>query len=77
MASIEKLKNRIIAPDITNSTSSSDDMDDKNSVSDHDKRSLSISDNILEINEAQDIPQATFLKNIENERKEGVNNENI
>jgi len=79
VVSIERLKNRIIAPNITNSTSSSDEeymnINDKNSVSDYNKKSLCISNNILEINEAQNIPQAVFTENIENGRKEEIHNE--
>jgi len=78
VVSIERLKHRIIAPNITNNTSSSDEeymnINDKNSVSDY-KRLLCISDNILEINKAQNIPQAVFTENIENGRKEEVDNE--
>jgi len=77
VVSIERLKNRIIAPNITNNTSSSDkeymNINDKNSVSDY-KRLLCISDNILEINKAQNIPQAVFTENIENGRKEEIDN---
>jgi len=77
VASIERLKNRIIAPNITNNTSSSDEecmnINDKNSVTDY-KRLLCISDNILEINKAQNIPQAVFTENIENGRKEEIDN---
>ncbi|XP_071578935.1 uncharacterized protein [Temnothorax nylanderi] len=75
-ASIERLRNRIFAP---NSTSSDEEymdvhISDRNSVSENPLRPC---DNILEINENINIPETVVLENTENEREQGVHNENV
>lgn len=79
VASIERLRNRIIASNniFPDEEYMNVHISDGNSISDKSPLRINISDNISEINEAQDIniSQAAILENAENGREQRIYNE--
>ncbi|XP_071581230.1 uncharacterized protein [Temnothorax nylanderi] len=75
MASIEKLRNRIIAPNMTNSISNREYVDvqvSENSILDHDISPHEMWNNVTEENEPQNI---NISQEVTFEREQGANNE--